>query len=121
MKSVLIVEDDFEIRSTLCDVLNSEGYDVLGAENGQIALDLLNNSEKLPGLIIVDLMMPIMDGYEFRNHQLKNEKFSSIPTVLFSADGQLPHKAQAAGITEFIRKPIDLDDLYSLVKKYCNR
>lgn len=119
MKPVLIVEDDFEIRSTLCDVLSSEGYKVLGAENGRVALDLLNKTEKLPGLIIVDLMMPIMDGYEFRNHQLKDDKFSEIPTVLFSADGQLTHKAQAAGITEFIKKPIDLDDLYSLVKKYC--
>ena len=120
MKPVLIVEDDFEIRSTLCDVLSSEGYNVLGAENGKAALELLNKTENLPGLIIVDLMMPIMDGYEFRNKQLKDKRIASVPTVLFSADGQLINKAQAAGISEFIKKPIDLDDLYSLVKKYCD-
>lgn len=119
MKSVIVIEDDFEIRNTLCDVLEAEGYDVHGAENGQVGLDVLKGLKELPGLIIVDLMMPVVDGYEFRNQQLKDQRISLIPTVLFSADGQLSAKAQAAGITEFIKKPIDLEDLYALVKKYC--
>lgn len=120
MKSVLVVEDDVEIRATLCEVLRAEGYTVHEAENGKVALDLLAQLEPLPGLIILDLMMPVVDGFEFRNQQLKIEKIADIPTVLFSADGQLTVKARAAGLTEFIKKPIDLDDLYDLVNKFCS-
>lgn len=120
MKPVLVVEDDIEIRSTLSEVLRAEGYTVHEAENGMVALDLLTDLEPLPGLIILDLMMPVVDGFEFRNRQLKIEKIANIPTVLFSADGQLTVKAKAAGLNEFIKKPIDLDDLYDLVKKFCD-
>jgi CheY-like chemotaxis protein len=118
-KSILIVEDDKEIRQTLIDILEGEGHKVLSAHNGQVALDILHSTEELPGLVILDLMMPVMDAYGFRKEQMKDEKLASVPTVLFSADGRLAQKAALGGFSEFIKKPAELDDLFALAEKYC--
>lgn len=118
-KTILIIEDDNEIRQTMVDVLEDEGFQVLSAENGLEGLKILNQYETAPCLIIVDWMMPILDGDGFRQEQLKSEKFAAVPTVLFSANGQISQKAIGAGYEEFIRKPIDLERLFELTSKYC--
>lgn len=117
---VLIIEDDFEIRDVLCDYLRIEGYEAAGVENGLAALDYLRSSETLPCLIILDVMMPVMDGYAFREEQIKDARFAEIPTAMISADNNIQQNAQRAGLKEYLRKPIELADFLGLVQKYCN-
>ncbi len=116
---ILIIEDNIEIRETLVDVLVDEGYKVMSAENGQAGLMTLMNAKELPCLVLLDLTMPIMDGFTFRQEQLKEPLWARIPTALLSADGKLEEKAREAQVLEYIKKPVDLDKLYSLAEKYC--
>ena len=118
-KQILIIEDDHEIRSSLLEVLEEEGYSVLSAENGQQGIEVLEASETMPSLIILDLMMPVLDGYGFRRAQSAHEHYSTIPTAVFSA-GYTSPDADIVRFEESIRKPVDLDDLFALVKKYCD-
>ncbi len=117
--TVLIVEDDAEIRNSLREVLGDEGYAVVIATNGKEALEALRRAVDKPKLIILDVMMPVMDAYQFREAQLKDGSLSEIPTVLLSADAKLPEKAAAAKTSLYLKKPVDLDELFSLVEKYC--
>jgi DNA-binding response OmpR family regulator len=119
-RTVMIVEDDREIRISLKDILEDEGYNVLSASNGQEALEMLYTADSLPCFIILDLMMPVLDGIGFRKVQAINSQLSMIPTAIVSADGQLTKKAELAGVNDFIKKPINLDELFALVKKYCD-
>src|SRR5437762_2793351 len=95
-RTVMIVEDDLDIRDALTQILEFEGYHVVSAENGQQALTQLQHGEH-PGLILLDLMMPVMDGWQFRLEQQKDAKLSDIPVVIISADGRVYQKASAIG------------------------
>src|SRR5580692_3619591 len=86
-KLILVVEDDEVIRGTIMEILEEEGYSSMGAQNGKEALTMLAAAKKLPGLILLDLMMPVMDGWSFRDEQKKNRFFSEIPVVVVTADG----------------------------------
>ncbi|MBC7397913.1 MAG: response regulator transcription factor [Bdellovibrionales bacterium] len=120
MKSnILIVEDDEAIRESLIELLETEGYCVKAAENGQVALDYLITSQNHPNLILLDLMMPVMGGLEFCIEMEKNKKLSQIPIVIMSADGRLQEKQNLSRAMGFIRKPVDIDDILATVKKYC--
>lgn len=119
-KPILIVEDDSEIRQSLVEILKDEGYLVYSAENGRKGLDVLGKCDPLPGLVILDIMMPVLDGFGFRESQLTDDRLSNVPTVLFSADGNLTEKASRAQVSEFLAKPVDLDILLSLARKYCD-
>lgn len=116
---ILVIEDDVEIRESLADILKDENYQVVEAVDGKEALDFLFKAKVLPCLILVDLMMPIMNGEAFRKEQLRNPTFAEIPTVLFSADGQLDKKALSIGFKDYLKKPIDLDELLMIAKRYC--
>jgi CheY-like chemotaxis protein len=87
LKNVLIVDDDVDFRLSLSEVLVANGYRVLTAKNGEDALNLLNNISKLPDLILIDLLMPILGGLEFRKIQLNHHLFSSVPVVFVSGNG----------------------------------
>jgi CheY-like chemotaxis protein len=120
-KQILIVEDDQDIRESLAQLLTEEGYGVLLACNGQEALDVLQSTENnLPGLILLDLMMPIKDGYEFRMEQKRHQKFGHIPAVVMTAASYLKGTEKLLDIPRVIRKPIDLDDLLQTVQGFCN-
>ena len=108
-KHILIIEDDKDILEVLKDLLESEGYQVSTAENGQEAMDLLEKIPSLPGLILVDLMMPIMDGFQFREKQKNHPRVKNIPVVVMSADGHIEQKRERIGVTVFLKKPLDLD------------
>lgn len=114
---ILVVEDDFDIRDTLAQILEAEGYDVSGAANGAEALDVLAH-EVPPALILLDLMMPIMNGWQFRTEQLKNPEFAAIPVVVISADAGVGQKAQAIGAADSLKKPVPLETLLSVVSRY---
>jgi CheY-like chemotaxis protein len=117
--SVLVVEDDFDIRETLSDVLRGEGYRVEACENGLIALEHLRLRNELPCLILLDAMMPVMDGYSFREEQLKDFRLSAIPVVMLSADRRVESRSLDLKIQKCLRKPIELGELVALVESYC--
>jgi CheY-like chemotaxis protein len=114
--AVLVVEDDPDLRESVCTVLDDAGYTSWPAENGEIALDRAR--EERPCVILLDLMMPIMNGWEFRSEQLRDPKLSSIPVVIMTADGRAADKARTLH-ADYLRKPIHLDALLELVNDYC--
>src|SRR4051794_38724785 len=91
-RTILIVEDDAATRDALSIVLGDEGYTVVGVANGQEAIHHLHSAAP-PNLILLDLMMPIMDGWQFRRAQVQDPRLDSIPVVVLSADGDLKRKA----------------------------
>lgn len=115
-KKVLIIEDDHDIRETFRQLLEMEGYDVLTAANGKEGLDVLKR-EAQPGLILLDLMMPVMNGWEFLAVQKDDPKLANIPVVVVTAAGKDKEgTVQTAG---FIRKPVELEALLATVRQYC--
>jgi CheY-like chemotaxis protein len=118
-KKILLVEDDSEIRECLAEFLRDEGYKVEAAENGSVALNHLRSGQPLPSLILLDLMMPIMDGFQFREQQMLDHELATIPTAMLSAHGQVHAKAGSLGLAEILRKPIELDDLLRIVETHC--
>jgi CheY-like chemotaxis protein len=115
---VMVVEDDQAIRESLTEVLAGEGFAVSWAANGAEALDLLH-SARAPRLILLDLMMPIMDGWEFRRALRQDTALARIPVVIISADHALPQKASALAVDGYLAKPFHLDALLSTVHRYC--
>ena len=116
---VLVVEDNEDIRDAVTESLEDAGYDVWGAADGAIAIDALRNSNDLPCLILLDLMMPVMDGAKFLQEMRRDPRLSALPVVVVTADGNAITKATALGTHDGLRKPVDLDDLLSTVSKYC--
>lgn len=116
-KRILVVEDDTSIRELLVELLESEGYTVASAINGLEGLKFLQ-SEGNPDLILIDLMMPVMDGYSFRTEQLKNPTWSKIPTVVMSAEANAKEKMKNFNITAFLSKPVELDTILKTVARY---
>jgi CheY-like chemotaxis protein len=114
---VLVIEDDTEIREALKEILESEGYQVRTATNGQEGLDYLKSSATKPGIIVLDLMMPVMDGWHFRNHQLQDPDFAKIPVVVITADGNAAQKAKAMNAAAGLKKPIDLDRFLTTIEE----
>jgi len=115
---VLVVEDDPDIRETIAQILEEEGYALLVAENGQEALRRLEEGPR-PRLILLDLMMPIMDGWEFREQQRRDPRYADIPVIIVSADGNVRQKATQLGADGHIRKPVGIDELLAVVQRYC--
>ena len=118
-KKILVVEDDVEISNNLKKAIEGEGYLVDLARNGKIALEILQSTSDLPALILLDLMMPIMDGFEFRRRQLLVPAFSTIPVVIMTAGGSVEAKASSLGARGFVKKPIELDDLFRVLSEGC--
>jgi len=118
--AILIVEDDKDIRETLCQLLDAEGYDALMAENGQVALDLLRTMSRRPRLIVLDLMMPVMDGFAFRSAQAADPALADIPVVVLSAKRRTEACTQSMGVMDALSKPVRLDDILRVVATACD-
>ncbi len=116
-KRILVVEDDNSIRELLVELLQSEGYDVASAVNGLEGLKYLQTQSN-PDLILIDLMMPVMDGYSFRTEQLKNTDWAQIPVVVMSAEANAKEKMKNFGITAFLSKPVELDTILKTVERF---
>ena len=114
---VLIVDDDKDIRESFAHVLGDRGYDVVQAQHGQAALEYLA-TQLLPALIVLDLMMPVMSGEEFRRAQLADPRLASIPVVVMSAAERGSSIAAELG-TEFLPKPARMHQLLAAVKRHC--
>lgn len=118
MKKILVVEDDLSIREIIVEILEAEGYAVSSGINGQEGLKSLESST--PDLIIMDVMMPVMDGYVFRENVMKNSQWCSIPTLVMSAQNQGTDKLKSHGLENFISKPLDLNRLLEAVNTLAN-
>jgi CheY-like chemotaxis protein len=118
METILLIEDDDDIRESLAEILKLRGYHVVEVANGQDALDHLA-AGLAPCLIILDLMLPVMSGWEFRNRQLADTRWSQIPTVLLSSINDLEQHSQRLRAVAFLAKPIDFESLYNTVDRYC--
>jgi CheY-like chemotaxis protein len=114
---VLVVDDDRDIRDSLIEVLEDHGYHATGAANGAEALAMLRTSPR-PCLILLDLMMPVMDGRGFREEQLKNPAWADIPVIVISAYGNVEDQAHELAVN-FVRKPLRTRPLIEMVKRYC--
>lgn len=116
-KNILVVEDESDIASTLQLILTMEGHNVLLSYNGKEALEELNRGYK-PDLIISDIMMPIMNGYDFISELRKNDRFKNIPLIFTSAAKLDQTKLIADSWQGFIRKPFDLDEFIKEVSSF---
>jgi CheY-like chemotaxis protein len=116
--AVLIVEDDPDFRDALQVLLTVHGLDVFCAFDGQEALDMLHRGLR-PCVILLDMMMPRMSGPEFRRAQQHDGGLSDIPVVVLSASADGRAEARSMGIADFMRKPIDMDQLVSTVYRHC--
>jgi CheY-like chemotaxis protein len=113
---VLIVEDDADLREMMAQLLSLEGFRTEAAANGRDALRYLARGDR-PDVILLDLMMPVMDGWEFRRRQVQDPSISGVPVVVLSALD--PARAADLGGTAFLKKPLDFDRLLELVRRFC--
>ncbi|HEX3695063.1 MAG TPA: response regulator [Polyangia bacterium] len=116
--SILVVDDDSDIRETLTDILSEEGYRVTGVRNGREALAYLG-AQTRPSLILLDMMMPEMDGWRFRQEQQRNPVIAGIPVVILSAHGNVREAALALGVADYLRKPLRVENLLEIAERYC--
>ncbi len=117
---VLVVEDDKDIRDGLVEILIEEGYGVGAVANGALALEYLR-TQRVPSVILLDLMMPVMDGWQFRNEQLKDAALASIPVIILTADGQAKQKAATMAAADGLTKPLRLHDLLQAIEQQRRR
>jgi len=119
MASVMIVEDDRDTREMLARFLELEGFDVREAANGQLALEALREDSRTC-VILLDLMMPVMNGWQFRSVQTNDPELSKIPVVVVTAAGardQIP----AIDADAWLSKPVDFDRLLATIDPLCSR
>jgi CheY-like chemotaxis protein len=114
-RRVLVVEDEALIRESLQLALEDEGYVVQSAANGRVALGVLGSFQA--DLIILDLMMPVMDGWAFRAAQRQRPELASIPVILLSGARGLRSSAEQLGVQRAIPKPFDLDEVLLTVSE----
>jgi DNA-binding response OmpR family regulator len=114
---ILLVEDDRDVRDAIAEVLEEEGYQVARARTGVDALEQLGKSQRLPAAIVLDLMMPLMDGWEFWSLQQSHYEWASIPVVVISADTNAKDKSSALRPIACLRKPLDIDELLAILTR----
>ena len=113
--SVLIIEDDDGVAESLAAILREEGYFVESATNGAEALRRLGE-RPLPTLILLDLMMPVVDGIDFRRRQLADAELSKIPVIIISARPDVAEQAQTLHADAFLQKPMSFEELLHVVQ-----
>lgn len=117
-EDVLVIEDDVELREALAELLEQEGYRVAQASEGREALAHLRAGHR-PRLILLDLIMPGMDGWQFCAEQARDPELAEIPVAILSATGQPPHVPYRRRAAGFFRKPANISALLASVRAYC--
>jgi CheY-like chemotaxis protein len=115
---VLVVEDDTDIRETVAELLVEEGYEVHTAMSGLDALEWLREGEALPDVVLLDLMMPIMDGWTFYDHLQREARWAALPIVVISADANVQERAARLKPVACLRKPVGIDELLEVVARF---
>lgn len=116
---ILVVDDDSDLRGSLVDVLEEEGYEVSCANNGEEALRALSGGA--PDAILLDLTMPVMDGWTFRDLQRSDPRIAGIPTVVISAAYSDPHAVEDLAADAFLAKPFEVSNLTDTLQRLCGR
>jgi CheY-like chemotaxis protein len=117
-RRVVVIDDDNDILESIAIVLKGAGYDAQTASNGAEALHQMRRSER-PCLILLDLMMPGMNGWQFRTEQMGDPALATIPTVVMTGFPAAAENATSLGVDACLKKPINLDDLLDTVARYC--
>jgi two-component system, chemotaxis family, chemotaxis protein CheY len=117
--TVLVVDDEPAIREMLQDVLSSEGHEVVTAPGGAAALELLRDGPPRPCMILLDLMMPRMNGWDFAHALRDDEQLGDIPFVIIAANPRFAADAPELGASRWLGKPLQLDDLLATVDELC--
>ncbi len=112
---VLVVDDDPDILEALSEILEAEGFEIRRARNGKEALERLEPDP--PQLILLDLMMPVMDGWEFAQRMRQKPNVANIPLIVLSADRNVGSKATDIGAVGHLAKPFELNDLLDMVRR----
>jgi two-component system chemotaxis response regulator CheY len=116
---VLVVEDDPDALDAITTILEDAGYDVLRAANGSEALRQLADHEGRCDLILLDLLMPVMNGWDFRRKQKDTPAFAGIPVLLMSAGAHLATVSGELNAAGTVTKPVEVDDLLAVVQRHC--
>jgi CheY-like chemotaxis protein len=116
---VLLVEDDADIRDTIAEVLEEDGFPTAAVDSGREALAHLASADALPAVILLDLMMPGVDGLTVAEELRKNPAWAAIPVVVLSAAGDAAQLADALGAAACLRKPVHLEQLLECVSRFC--
>lgn len=114
--TILVIEDDHDIRVHVRSLLEDEGYTVLSVADGRSALELLERTQPAPRLILLDLMLPVMDGWDFAARLRARPRLAGIPVVVMTAYDSPPPLIPTVAV---VRKPIDADALLALVADHC--
>ncbi len=117
-RTIMLIEDDRDICAIVEQVLADEGYQTIAVSNGVEGLKRLRASAQRPFLIVLDLMLPVMDAWQFRAEQTSDARLADIPVVIFSANPKVGQHADALGAAGVIRKPPNLDELLSVVGRF---
>jgi CheY-like chemotaxis protein len=112
--TILIVEDDEDIRAAMAELLETEGFEVFVASNGQEGLEVMSQM-KAPCLVLLDLMMPVMNGEDFLRHVRKDPALDNIPVIIVTASGRTP----LPGTQGILKKPFEISDLFATVATHC--
>jgi CheY-like chemotaxis protein len=114
---VLVVEDHESTREAFALILTQVGYRVTTAGNGRLALESLRGER--PCVIVLDLMMPVMDGWQFRAEQRRDQRLADIPVIVCSAAGEVQSRAALLDAAGYLSKPIDVAALIDAVRQHC--
>lgn len=115
-KTILLVEDDLDISEAIQSILEEEGFYLKCSSNGKEAIDYLMVAPEMPDLILLDIMMPYMNGYQFREVQLEDSRLANIPTIILSAAGKCDDLAHYH-FKDCLKKPLDLQTLIDVVHR----
>lgn len=118
-QAVLVVDDDKSVCDIISGELGGQGYSTVVAGNGREALDYLKTCASRPGLILLDLMMPVMTGWEFRKAQQSDPSLADIPVAIITGMPGMEKKAAAIGAVDVLGKPSRVEALTALVSRFC--
>lgn len=118
-RSVMVVDDDLDIREALLDLLAENDFAAVGASDGREALAHLNSGAELPCVILLDIMMPVMDGWQFRAAQRTDARLADIPVIVISAHASAQAAAKGMEAAASLRKPVRADELLTAVSRFC--
>lgn len=120
-RPLMVVDDDTDLREALEEALRDAGFPVVAASNGREALEVLARTEPLPGLVLLDMMMPVLDGLGFAREMHAVPEWKDIPVIIFSASAGNASTAVQVGACAYLRKPVDLEVLVTTVGQHVHR
>jgi CheY-like chemotaxis protein len=118
-KTVLVIDDDRDSRDLITEALESEGYRVVTAADGEEALCWIRTTPRKPRVILLDLMMPGMDGMQLRSELMRDPVLGAIPVIALSADPSAIVAARSLSFGGYLKKPVQLDALLGIVHAHC--